>query len=104
MFSFLFLQKVIILPSFFVDRLPPLLLLLLLLLLIFLQESLLEERRMQLEYSAKMDADEEKKRAELRKVQDRQVKNQNKKGGEGARGFVDQRRSRATRQYYYGGP
>ena len=29
---------------------------------------------MQLEYSAKMDADEEKKRAELRKVQDRQAR------------------------------
>lgn len=32
-----------------------------------------EEQRMQMEYSAKMDAEEEKKRAEMRKVQDRQV-------------------------------
>lgn len=38
-----------------------------------MQEKLRDEHRMQLEYTAKMNADEEKKKAELRKMQQRQV-------------------------------
>lgn len=39
-----------------------------------MQEKLRDEHRMQLEYAAKMDADEERKKAGLRKMQQRQAR------------------------------